>query len=138
MPNQLYSWDITYLPGCIKGQYFYLYVFLDIFIRKIVGWQVYAEESADNASDMMKDICQREGILPGGHPVKPFDDLLKARCRVEQVVHWYNEEYHHSQVEFVTPAQRHAGLDREILVRRIAVYTTARSVHPTRWSASYT
>nr|WP_087943352.1 DDE-type integrase/transposase/recombinase [Candidatus Regiella insecticola] len=64
-PNQLYSWDITYLPSRIKGQYFYLYLFLDIFSRKIVGWQVYAEESAQHASDMIKDICQREGILPG-------------------------------------------------------------------------
>ncbi|WP_342220941.1 IS3 family transposase [Candidatus Fukatsuia endosymbiont of Tuberolachnus salignus] len=64
-PNQLYSGDISYLPSCIKGLYFYLYVFLDIFSRKIVGWQVYAEESADNASDMMKDVCLREGILPG-------------------------------------------------------------------------
>ncbi|EGY29008.1 hypothetical protein Rin_00010490, partial [Candidatus Regiella insecticola 5.15] len=41
------------------------YLFLDIFSRKIVGWQAYAEESAQHASDMIKDICQREEILPG-------------------------------------------------------------------------
>ena len=40
-PNQVYSWDITYLPAAIRGQFFYLYLFLDIFSRKIVGWQVY-------------------------------------------------------------------------------------------------
>ncbi len=61
-PNQLYSWDITYLPTTLQGKYFYLYVFLDIFSRKIVGWQVYAEESSQNASDMMQDICRRECI----------------------------------------------------------------------------
>lgn len=36
-PNQLYSWDITYLPSAIRGQFFYLYLFVDIFSRKIVG-----------------------------------------------------------------------------------------------------
>lgn len=35
-PNQLYSWDITYLPTTIRGQYFYLCLFLDVFSRKIV------------------------------------------------------------------------------------------------------
>ena len=37
-PNQLFSWDITYLPTRVIGSYFYLYLFLDIFSRKIVGW----------------------------------------------------------------------------------------------------
>lgn len=44
-PNQLYSWDITYLPATIRGQYFYLYLFMDVFSRMVVGWQVYAEEA---------------------------------------------------------------------------------------------
>lgn len=61
-PNQLYSWDITYLPTLIKGLFFYLYLVLDIYSRKIVGWQVYAEESSALAADLMTDICQREGI----------------------------------------------------------------------------
>jgi len=45
-PNQLYSWDITYLPSLIRGQFFYRYLFVDIFSRKIVGWQVYEEENS--------------------------------------------------------------------------------------------
>jgi transposase InsO family protein len=64
-PNQLYSWDITYLPATIRGQYFYLYLFMDVFSRKIVGWQVYAEESSAQASEVLKDICAREAIRPG-------------------------------------------------------------------------
>jgi len=39
-PNQVWSWDITYLPSQIKGQYFYLYLIMDIFSRKIVGWSL--------------------------------------------------------------------------------------------------
>ncbi len=40
-PDQLFSWDITYLPTQVKGIYLYLYLFMDIFSRKIVGWQIY-------------------------------------------------------------------------------------------------
>ena len=60
--NQVYAWDITYLPTTIKGQYFYLYVFVDIFSRFIVGAQVFASESSDLAAQMIKDICERHGI----------------------------------------------------------------------------
>ena len=61
-PNQLYSWNITYLATAVKGQFFYLYLFLDIFSRKIVGWQVYHQESSELAADLLQDVCRREGI----------------------------------------------------------------------------
>ena len=63
-PNQLFSWDITYLPTLVTGIYFYLYLFLDIFSRKIVGWQIYDSESSELAGDVMRDICRRENIAP--------------------------------------------------------------------------
>ncbi|MFZ1318125.1 MAG: DDE-type integrase/transposase/recombinase, partial [Candidatus Nitrotoga sp.] len=63
-PNQLFSWDITYLPTPVKGIYFYLYLFMDIFSRKIIGWQIYDAESSELASDVMRDICAREAIKP--------------------------------------------------------------------------
>ena len=61
-PNQLYSWDITYLPTTIKGVFLYLYLFMDVYSRKIVGWQVYERESSEWAADIVRDIVQREGI----------------------------------------------------------------------------
>jgi transposase InsO family protein len=61
-PNQIYSWDITYLATRVLGQFFYLYLFMDIFSRKIVGWQVYREQSSNNASDLIIDICKQEQI----------------------------------------------------------------------------
>jgi transposase InsO family protein len=64
-PNQLFSWDITYLPTTVHGIYLYLYLFLDVFSRKIVAWQIYAKESGENASEVMKDLCWREKIRPG-------------------------------------------------------------------------
>jgi putative transposase len=63
-PNQLYSWDITYLPTRTVGNHFYLYLFLDLFSRKVVGWQVYDDESSDLAAELMRDICRREAIQP--------------------------------------------------------------------------
>jgi putative transposase len=63
-PNQVYSWDITYLPTRVRGQYFYLYLHLDVFSRKIVGFQVYENESGEYASDLLNDICLRENIAP--------------------------------------------------------------------------
>jgi transposase InsO family protein len=62
-PNQLYSWDITYLPTCVRGIFSYLYLVMDVYSRKIVGWQIYEHESAALAADLMTDICQREGIV---------------------------------------------------------------------------
>jgi transposase InsO family protein len=60
--NQIYSWDITYLPTRVLGLFFYLYLVMDIYSRKIVGWQVYEMESSALAADLMTDICQRERI----------------------------------------------------------------------------
>ena len=63
-PNQIWSWDITYLATTLWGQFFYLYLFIDIFSRKIVGWQIFTEENSENASALMLDICRRENIPP--------------------------------------------------------------------------
>jgi len=63
-PNQLYSWDITYLPTRVRGIFFYLYLFVDLFSRKIVGWQVYEEERSDLAGDLMRAIAQAENWRP--------------------------------------------------------------------------
>lgn len=55
-PGQVYSWDITKLPGPIKGKYFDCYVMIDIFSRYIVGAHVHASESGELAVEMMKEI----------------------------------------------------------------------------------
>ena len=43
-------WDITYLASTVAGLYFYLYLIMDVFSRKIVGWEVHIEQSSDHAS----------------------------------------------------------------------------------------
>lgn len=167
----------------------YLYLFMDIFSRKVVGWQVYETESSELASEVMRDICEREniarnqvvlhsdngspmkgatmlatlqalGVMPSfsrpavsndnpfsesifktlkyrpTYPRRPFENLLAARQWVDTFVHWYNEEHRHSAISFVTPAQRHAGLDAALLRKRVEVYEAAKARHPERWSGS--
>ena len=188
-PRQLFSWDITYLPTTIRGSYFYLYLFLDLFSRKIVGWQVYANESSKLASLLFQDICLQEHIAPGqavlhsdnGGPMKgstmlgmlqslgvapsfsrpavsndnPYSEslfktlkyrsnyagmvfatVLEARQWVEQFVHWYNTEHRHSAIQFVTPNERHQGVDGALLKQRSALYESAKMRNPKRWSGA--
>ena len=61
-PNQVWCWDITYLPGPIKGLFFFLYLILDIYTREIVGWEIWPEESADNASILIRRATMARGI----------------------------------------------------------------------------
>lgn len=61
-PCQLFSWDITYLRSQIAGQFFYLYLFLDVFSRKIVGWEVHDCESAEHSSRLLAKLCLAEGV----------------------------------------------------------------------------
>jgi len=61
-PNQIWSWDITYLQTQVKGVFFYLYMIMDVYSRKIVGWEVYDSESAEQASIVAKKAYLREGI----------------------------------------------------------------------------
>jgi len=65
-PCQVFSWDITYLKSEVRGVYFYLYLFLDVFSRKIVGWDVFEVESAELSSRLFEKICQDEGVDPMG------------------------------------------------------------------------
>lgn len=61
-PNQVLSWDITWLHTDVKGLYFYLYLFMDVWSRKIVGWGIHETQTPDIASVMITEICSRLNI----------------------------------------------------------------------------
>lgn len=61
-PNQLYCWDITYLPGPIQGMFFFLYLVLDVYSRKIVAHEVHDAESSEHAADLIERAVRREGV----------------------------------------------------------------------------
>lgn len=60
-PWQVASWDITYLPSRVRGQFFYLYLVEDVWSRKILGWAVHDVESADHAAALVERIRDEAG-----------------------------------------------------------------------------
>lgn len=86
-PNQLWSWDITYLPSRVKGQFYYLYMIMDLYSRKVVAYQVYDCESGEMASDLVTDACLKEKIArdqvtlhsDNGSPMKSVTMLAKLQ-----------------------------------------------------------
>jgi len=61
-PNQVWSWDITWMPAAVKGQFYYWYMVLDVFSRKIVGHEVHVAESSELASRLMRRTSLAEGL----------------------------------------------------------------------------
>lgn len=62
-PNQVWSWDVTYLPGPVRGLFFYLYMIIDIFSRKIVGWEVWDEEASAYAVTLVERAVLAEQCI---------------------------------------------------------------------------
>jgi transposase InsO family protein len=52
-PSQVWTWDITYLRTAIRGEFFYLYLVVDLYSRRIAGWEVHAQESQEHARQLM-------------------------------------------------------------------------------------
>lgn len=53
----------------VKGLFFYLYLILDLYSRKIVGWEIWPEESAENTSILVKKAVLSEGCLNQTQPL---------------------------------------------------------------------
>ena len=68
------------------------------------------------------------------YPFKGFPSLEEARKWVEKFVKWYNYTHLHSGINFITPYQRHNGLDKKIMEKRKEIYEKAKAKHPERWS----
>nr|WP_279025411.1 IS3 family transposase [Gibbsiella quercinecans] len=60
-PNQVWTWDITWIPSTVKGRWFYLYLVEDLFSRKIVGYEVHEAESGEQAAALIQRTVRREG-----------------------------------------------------------------------------
>jgi putative transposase len=63
-PNQIWSWDITWLPTNIRGAYFYLYLVMDVWSRPIVGWCIAERESAEVAATLVRQACADGSVGP--------------------------------------------------------------------------
>ena len=71
-PNQVWTWDITRLRGPLKGQFFFLYVMIDIFSRYVVGWMLAERENARRAQQFIRETVHRH--LLNGERVTVHND----------------------------------------------------------------
>jgi transposase len=62
-PNQVWCWDITWLPGPARGLFYYLYLTLDLYSRKIITWEIHEREASDLAARLIRKGCLAEGIV---------------------------------------------------------------------------
>jgi len=60
-PNQVWTWDVTWLKGPVRGLFFYLYMIVDIYSRKIVGWEVWDAETGEKAKLLVQRAVLKEG-----------------------------------------------------------------------------
>lgn len=89
-PRQVWCWDMTYLPATVIGQWFHLYLILDLYRRKIVGWEVHDSDDSSHAAHLMHRTALAEDIAP--LPTKPVlhgdnGATLKATT-VLAMLHW--------------------------------------------------
>ena len=89
-PRQVWCWDMTYLPALVTGLWFHLYLILDLYSRKIVGWEVHDSDAAEHAAHLVRRTALAEGIAAlADKPVLHGDNgsTLKATT-VLAMLHW--------------------------------------------------
>jgi len=60
--HEVWCWDMTYLPATVLGKWFHLYLILDLYSRKIVGWEVHDTDDANHAAHLVRRTALAEGI----------------------------------------------------------------------------
>ena len=63
-PNQVWTWDITYLKGSVRGEYYYLYVVIDIYSRLVVGWFIANCESGEYGARVLEQSYHKQNVKP--------------------------------------------------------------------------
>jgi len=65
-PNQVWSWDITWLPTTVRGIYWHLYLVMDVWSRRIVAWRIADRDSAEIAAELFTQACREAKLDPRG------------------------------------------------------------------------
>lgn len=68
-PRQVWVWDITWLPTKVAGIFFKLYIIMDLYSRKIIAWEIWEEENADNSEILLRRAALAENIALNINPV---------------------------------------------------------------------
>ena len=89
-PRQVWCWDMTFLPSTVIGRWYYLYLILDLYSRKVVGWEVHNRDDSDHAAHLARRTALAEGIATlQAKPILHGDNgaTLKATT-VLAMLHW--------------------------------------------------
>ena len=70
-PNQVWTWDITWLNAMIKGSFFKLYLIVDMFSRMIVAYEVWETENAEYSKRLIRKASLSQGIAAKDKPLVP-------------------------------------------------------------------
>lgn len=185
-PNMVWTWDGTLFRGRYAGQFYCVYVAIDIYSRLIVGYGVYEADNAENAIDFLTRafdehaikrnqlvlhsdngsamraadtlaMLKERGVIAShsrprvsndnayseslfstlnirkGLDSRRYDSLEECQEAVRKAVEQYNNEHHHRGINYVTPAERHAGRDAKVLAKRKETLEFARAKNPNRW-----
>jgi transposase InsO family protein len=65
-PHQVWSWDITYLKSPVRGEFWYLYLMMDIWSRRIMGWAVHPTQSDAHAAALFTTVCHAHAVSTTG------------------------------------------------------------------------
>jgi transposase InsO family protein len=98
-PGDVWCWDVTFLPAQIQGRWFYFYLIVDLYSRKIVGFEVHDTDSAEHAAHLARRTALAEGVH--AKPVRPVlhgdnGATLKATT-VLAMLHWLGIEPSYSR-----------------------------------------
>ena len=61
-PGEVWCWDVTFLPARVQGMWFYLYLIVDLYSRKIVGFEVHETDNAEHAAHLARRTALSEGV----------------------------------------------------------------------------
>lgn len=89
-PRQVWCWDMTFLSSRVTGQWFYLYLILDVYSRKIVGFEVHETDSSDHAVDLLRRTALAEGLhaLPEKPVLQGDNGATMKATTVLAMLHW--------------------------------------------------
>jgi putative transposase len=133
-PGDVWCWDVTFLPAQIQGRWFYFYLILDLYSRKIVGFEVHDTDSAEHAAHLARRTALAEGMH--AKPVRPVlhgdnGATLKATT-VLAMLHWLGIKPSYSRPRvsddnaFAEALFRTAKYRPEFPIKGFANLTTAR------------
>jgi putative transposase len=98
-PGHVWCWDVTFLPATVQGRWFYLYLILDLYSRKIVGVEVHDTDSADHAAHLARRTALAEAVH--AMPVRPVlhgdNGATLKGTTVLAMLHWLGIEPSYSR-----------------------------------------